>query len=110
MVARQMRVVVLQKGFVGQHDRVPTPYPFAVEGKEAGAFDAAAEIAVAGRGGRLVCKVLPIQLIDTGGAYVISSIKQALAEVALQQRTLPGGDHRRESRVVIRRQRPVVRD
>ena len=110
MIARQTRVVVRQKRLVGQRDGVPAPGPFVVDGELARAFDAAAEIAVAGRGQAAgIGKIAAVQLIDAGAANFVSAVEQALAKFTLQQRALLGGDHGREGGVVIGRQRPIVR-
>src|SRR5665647_1281873 len=48
VIRRQTRVVVLQERLVGQQHAVPAPHPFVGDGELAGAFHAAAEIAIAG--------------------------------------------------------------
>ena len=58
---------------------------------------------------RRCAEIVLVELIDAGGADRVGAVDQALAEFALQQRALLGRDHRREGRVVVRRQRPVVR-
>ena len=110
VVGGQTRIVVCQERLVGQHHPVPAPDPFVVERKLAVALHAAAEIAVAGCGDarRGVGKIGAVLLVDAGGADRVGAVEQALTKLALQQRPLLGGDHRRERGVIVRRQRPVV--
>ncbi len=105
-VVRQPGTVVLQERAIRHRDRVPAPHPLIVQRKQAGALDAAAEVAITGCTGR---EGPAIGLEDTRATDRIGAVHQPLAKFAFEQQPLLGGDHRRDRRVVAWRQRKVIR-
>ncbi len=97
--------VVREEVVIRQQDAVPAPDPFVVDRELAFGVEAAAELAVAGLTGVGAL----VELIDAVGADLVGAVDQALAEFALEQHALPGGEARTEGRVIIRRDRPVER-
>ena len=97
--------VVGHEGVIGQQHAFPAPGPFVVQRELALGIDAAAELAVAG----LAAIGRRVELVDAIGTDLVGAVDQALTEFALQQHALPGHEARRESGVIVRRDRPVER-
>ena len=97
--------IILEEGIIGDQHAFPAPDPFVVERELAAGVDGATELAIAG-----LARIGPgIQLIDSIGADLVGPIDQPLAEFALEQHALPGGEARADGGVVIGSDGPVER-
>ena len=100
--------VVLEIGLVREQRSVPAPDPLVREIELARRLHAAAPVAIARRRDAVVEKDVLVELEHARAANEVRAVHQSLAPLALQQRPLPAGDHRREREIVIGRQRPVI--
>ena len=97
--------VVLVIALVGDDGAIPAVDPAVVDPELAGRVDVAAPRPIT----RRAAERIRIELEDSRGPDRVRAVHQPMTPLALNQRTLLGGEFGREREVVVRRQRPIVR-